>query len=130
VRTAAEDFMKDRDDLRLVVVPVFFGFGVIWRRNAPWAERIAELLDPWDRNPVLERLEGNRVHHLAQGHVRVSEIWALRERLARQEAVLRRLTESSAFSVAEKLSRLRVRARVAPDQSVVSKEEIRRALED
>ena len=39
------------------------------------------------------------------------------ERQARQEALLRRLLESSAFAVAERLSRLRVRAGIATAQS-------------
>ncbi len=52
-----------------------------------------------------------------------------RSERARQERVLRRMLESSAFAVAERLSRLRVRARIAPAQSVISKDEIRRALE-
>jgi hypothetical protein len=130
VLTAAEDFVAEREGLRLVVVPVFFGFGAVWHRDASWAAVVAEMLDRWDRNPVLERLEDNRVHHLAQGHSRLTEIWEARERLARQEAVLRRLLESSAFAVAERLSRIRASAGVATDQSVVSKDEIRRALGD
>ena len=40
------------------------------------------------------------------------------------------MLESSAFAVAERLSRLRVRAGIAPAQSVISKDEIRRALGD
>ena len=44
--------------------------------------------------------------------------------------MLQRLLDSSAFSVAERLSRLRARAGVATEQSVVSKEEIRGALEE
>ena len=91
---------------------------------------MARILDPWDRHPILERLEANRVHHLAQGHAWLVELWEEREKRARQEAVLRRLLESSAFSVAERLSRLRKRAGVATGQAVVSKNEVRRALED
>ena len=49
---------------------------------------------------------------------------------SRQEAVLRRMLESSAFAVAERLSKLRIRAGIAPAQSVVSKDEIRGALEN
>jgi hypothetical protein len=107
---------------------VFFGFGVVWHEDAPYNAALAQLLDPWDRNPILERLEANRVLHLAQAHSRLAELWAAQERAARQERVLRRMLESSAFAVAERLSRLRVRARVAPAQSVISKDEIRRAL--
>jgi hypothetical protein len=130
VLTAIEDFVERREGLRLVVVPVFFGFGVLWHLDAPYSDALAEILDPWDRNTLIERLEGNRVHHIAQGHAYQVEIWALRERVARQEAVMRRLLESSAFSAAERLSRLRQRAGIATEQSVISKDEIRRALED
>jgi hypothetical protein len=128
VLTAVEDFVAAREGVRLAVVPVFFGFGVAWHRGAPWSDEVARILDPFDRNPILERLEANRVLHLAQSHARLAESWRAGERLARHEAVLRRLLESSAFSVAERLSRLRARAGIAPAQSVVSKDEIRRAL--
>jgi hypothetical protein len=130
VLTAVEDFVSQREDLRLVVVPAFFGFGAVWHRDAPWAQALAEILDPWDGNPVLRRLEENRVYHLALSHARQAEVWRLEQRLARQEGILRRLVESSAFAVAERLSRLRVRAGIAPAQSVISKDEIRTTLRD
>ena len=44
---------------------------------------------------------------------------------SRQQAVLERLLDSSAFGVAERLSRLRARVGIARQQSVVSKDEIR-----
>lgn len=130
VLTAVEDFVAGREDLRLVVVPAFFGFGVVWRTDAPYAQELAGILDVFDRHPVLERLEANRVHHLALGHTRLVEIWQGQERQARMEALLRRLLVSRAFGVVERLSRLRDRAGVATDQSVISKQEIRRALGD
>ena len=120
VLTAVEDFVGSRDDLRLAVVPAFFGFGVLWSRSAPWADEVEEIVGPFDRNPLLERLEANRVHHLAS-------VWVSQTREGRQRGVLERLLESSAFAVAERLSRLRVKAGVAPAQSVTSKDEISRA---
>jgi hypothetical protein len=123
VLTAVEDFVSGRERLRLAVVPVFFGFGVVWHLDSPWSDALAGILDPWDRNPVLERLEANRVHHIA-------EAFALRQRVLRQEPLLRRMLESSAFGIAERLSRLRVRAGIAPAQSVISRAEVRRALGD
>jgi methyltransferase family protein len=130
VLTAVEDFVAQHDGLRLAIVPAFFGFGVAWREDAPWAGELAAALALWDGNPLLERLEANRVHHLAASHVHLTEANMLRERLARQEALLRRLLDSSAFGVAERLSRLRVRAGVAAEHSAVSKEDIRRVLSD
>ncbi len=70
VLTAIEDFVASREELRLVVVPAFFGFGAVWHRAAPYDDELRRILDPWDRNPILERLEASRVHHLATAHVR------------------------------------------------------------
>jgi hypothetical protein len=129
VLTAVEDFVAGRDGLRLAVVPAFFGLGVVWRTDAPWAAAVAEALDPWDGNPLLARLEANRVFHLAESHLRLVEAAQAREQAARREAVLRRLVNSSAFAVAERLSRLRHRVGIARDQPIVSRDEVRRALD-
>ncbi len=123
VLTAVEDFLSQRKAMRLAVVPAFFGLGVAWDQNAPWAEAVSAVIGPWDRNPVLARLEQNRVFHLAEQHVQVV-------RNARQQAVLTRLLGSSAFGLAERLSRLRDRAGIATGATVVSKEEVRRVLAD
>lgn len=130
VLTAIEDFMAERDQLELVLVPAFFGFGAVWHRDAPWASGVAEILEPLDQDPLLGRLEENRVAHIAAEHALRVELWDQQARQARQEQVLRRILQSSAFTVAEALSKLRVRARIAAGQSVISRAEIRRALEE
>jgi hypothetical protein len=128
VLTAVEDFVDAHEDLRLAVVPAFFGLGVVWHRGAPYAGSVAEVLDGWDRNPLLERLEANRVLHLASSHFQMVQAARAGERAARQEAVLRRLLDSSAFAIAERLSRARHRAGIGTEHAVVSKDDIRRAL--
>jgi hypothetical protein len=130
VLTAIEDFVASRELVRLCVVPAFFGLGVAWHTDKPWSDELAAVLDPFDRHPVLERLEANRVAQLARGYSRQVEIWELQRRLARQQAVLQRLLDSSAFGVAERLSRLRAGAGIATEQSVVSKDEIRSVIND
>ena len=130
VLTAVEDFVAARDGLRLAVVPAFFGLGVVWHRDAPCAEAVADLVEPWDRNPLLERLEANRVLHLAASHFHMVDAARMLERNRRQEALLRRLLESSAFSLAERFSRLRQGLGIAAGQSVISKEAVRRVLDD
>jgi hypothetical protein len=130
VLAAVEDFVAECDALRLVVVPAFFGFGAVWHRDAPWADHVARVLDPWDRNSLLARLEENRIHHIAQEHALRVELWDARERQARLEALLGRMLDSSAVAVAEQLSWLRVKAGVATEQSMISKQEIRRALNE
>ena len=129
VLTAVEDFLAAHEDLRLVVVPAFFGLGALWHRGATWAPDVERILGPWDRHPILERLEANRLQHLSERHALAVEHWKLQDKLSRQEAVLRRLLHSSAFSVAERLSRLRVRAGIATHEGSVGKDQIRRALE-
>jgi Methyltransferase domain len=130
VLTAIEDFIGEREDLVLAVVPAFFGFGAVWHREAPYADALADLLAPYDRNPLLERLEANRALHLASSHYHLTELNALRERVAKQEVLLRRLLESSAFSLAERLSKLRLRLGIGVTQSALSKEDVRRVLDD
>jgi Methyltransferase domain len=109
VLTALEDFLERRGDLRFAVLSPFFGFAVAWHRDAPWAGSIEAFLEPWDRHPVLERLEANRLYHLAIGHARAQKLrWAtdqleaereknreLREQLEEREAELERLRSKS-----------------------------------
>ena len=47
VLTAVEDFVADHEQLRLVVIPVFFGVGVVWPLDTPWSGALGTLLDPW-----------------------------------------------------------------------------------
>jgi hypothetical protein len=124
VLTAAEDFVAGREGLRLAVVPAFFGFGVIWETAVPWASHVEQIVRPWDRNPMLTRLEENRVHHLALAQTRLVELG----RTHAQEVVLRRLLNSRAFAVAEALSRLRSRVGIARGEEVVSRDDLREAL--
>jgi hypothetical protein len=128
VLSAAEDFVRTDSELRLVVVPAFFGLGAVWHRDAPWGRDVAAILEPWDRNPILTRLEENRLYQLADRHALRVELWETQQRLARHAALLDRLAGSSAFMVAERLSSLRVRLGVARWQNALSREEIRRTL--
>ena len=72
--TAIEDFMAEHDGLRLAVIPIFFGCGLLWPESAPWSDAVAEIVEPWDRNPILERVEKARVTQLVQRHSREQEI--------------------------------------------------------
>jgi hypothetical protein len=123
VLTAVEDFMAARGGLRLAVVPAFFGFGAVWEEDAPWAEELAAVLAPHDRHPVLERLEANRVHHLASAHHQMVHLALAWQRIERQQALLRKLLDSKTFAVAERLSTLRQRGKPA-----YSKAEVRELL--
>src|SRR4051812_7404211 len=128
VLTAVEDFVDARGGVRLAIVPAFFGLGVVWRTDAPWADAVADVLEPWDGNPLLARLEANRVFHLAEAHHQLVRAALAQQQTDAQRAVLQRLLDSSAFGVAERLSRLRHRLGIGREHPVVSKDELRRAL--
>jgi hypothetical protein len=123
VLTAVEDFVAEREGLKLAIVPAFFGFGVVWEHSAPWAADLANVLAPYDRHPVLERLEANRVYHLASVHYQMVHLALAWQRIERQEAFLRKLLVSKTFSVAERLSKLR-----QGGEPAFSKDEVRRVL--
>ncbi len=130
VLTAVEDFVAGDPDLRLVVVPAFFGFGAVWNTGSPWASRVQEILQPWDRHPLLERMEKNRIRHIAEGFALQTALWQARERQSRRDALLQRLLRSSAFGLAEHLSDLRTRVGIAPGDASVSREQIRSLLSE
>lgn len=160
--TALEDFVDAHEGLRLATVPAFFGFGVLWHSGTPWAGAVAAFMEPWDRNPLLERLEENRVAQIAdrsrdlvraqkvneelearsrgQGdklrekeqelHERAAKMRELDARVRKQQqvvteqsALLRRMLDSRAFGVAERLSRLR-----RGGQPAFSRDEVKRVL--
>jgi hypothetical protein len=114
VLTAVEDFIGERRDLRLAVVPAFFGLGVLWSTNAPWAAEVERVLAPWDASPMLARLEELRLAQIVDA-----------VRLDRQQEVLRALLGSRAFRLAERIARLRGGA-----ETPISRERVRRALEE
>lgn len=125
VLTAIEDFIDSRPGLTLAVVPVFFGFGLLWESEAPWAGKVADLIAPFDRNPVLERVEANRVAHLVRGHVDAHDIRELNRRLARQEELLARMLQSSALGIAERISRVRQKG-----NPIFTRQEIQDVIDD
>jgi hypothetical protein len=100
VLTAVEDFVAAQDGrLELAIVPSFYGVGVVWERSAPYAERIAELLAPFDRNPLIARLERNRVLHLASSQVQLHRALVAEERLHKIDPLLVAMLNSRALDV-------------------------------
>ena len=67
VLTAVEDFLKLADTeerpLYYVHVPAVFGLGVIFDADAPWSQALAEFLLPFHANPLIARLEENRLRN-------------------------------------------------------------------
>jgi hypothetical protein len=125
VLTAIEDFADERPDLRLAIIPAFFGLGFLWSRDAPYADALAELLDPWDRNPLLERLEANRVLHLASSHVHMVQAGQWQHRDWRKSELLKKLLQSKTFAIGQLISRLR-----QGGEPAYSKAEVRELLDE
>jgi hypothetical protein len=107
VLTALEDFVADHDELAHAIVPAFYGLGVLWAKDASYADEVARIVEPWDRNPVVARLERNRALHLASSQVQLA--WALdaEERFAGAVKLLDRMLHSRAFAAAELFLRVR-----------------------
>jgi hypothetical protein len=113
ILTAVEDFLEGHDDLVFARVPAFFGFGVIWHREAPWADAVAAAVAPWDNNPVLERLERNRILHMVERYRMTRRLERAVDSSEEADEVLRALAGSRALGVAEQISRLHGRGRPA-----------------
>ena len=127
--TAVEDFVSGRDDLRLAIVPAFFGLGVIWETDGPHADALARLLDPWDRNPLVQRMEDNRVLHLANTHVQMILAQEAQQRVADQDLQLQRQQQIlSAMRASRVLRAAALVLRLRGSEPVFSERELRRAM--
>ena len=89
VLTAVEGFLAEHPELDMHIVPCVFGLAVIYARDSAPAPGLAELLDAYAGNPLLQRLEQNRVAlylHVLElqgalgGLERAVEHWQLRTR--------------------------------------------------
>jgi hypothetical protein len=107
VLTAIDDYLADQTGLRFARVPQFFGLGIIWSEGAPWAGDIAALLAPLDSNPVLERAEEKRIEHLVAEFRLMQQIDAMRSQDYELQYLLSTMLQSSAFTLAERVSRLK-----------------------
>jgi hypothetical protein len=118
--TALEDFVGGRDGLRLAIVPAFFGFGALWHTDAPWADAVARLLDPFDRNPLIERLEANRVSQIVERSRDLVRARRVNDELTeRSKAQGDRLREKEQ-EIRERADRMReLDARLRPQQAVL-----------
>ncbi|KEO89264.1 hypothetical protein EH31_14655 [Erythrobacter longus] len=67
VLTAVEDFLKEADTderpLFYVHVPAVLGLGIIFDAEAQWSGAVAEFLLPFHANPLIARLEENRLRN-------------------------------------------------------------------
>jgi hypothetical protein len=130
VLTAVEDFISTHEWLRLAVVPAFFGLGVIWDTTSSHHDALTKVVSTCDRNPLLQRMEGNRVLHLANTHVQMilaqeaQQRAAARDRqLQRQRELLERMLGSRVLRAAELVLRPR------QSEPVFSRRQLRRAID-
>lgn len=67
VLTAVEDFLRESDSddrpLMYVHVPAVLGLGIVFDANAPWSEALAQFLLPYHANPLIARIEENRLRN-------------------------------------------------------------------
>ena len=113
VRTAVEDFVADHGELRFIHVPMIFGLGIVYSGEAPYAGAIEEILCPFDRNPMLERLERNRVElylKLIEQQDAVSKLGLRQGRLLAEYDRSLTAAEAEAAALRAEVVRLRERA--------------------
>lgn len=79
VLTAIEDVLAEREGLELIIVAPVYGVGFVFPSGAPWAAAVREVLAPYTRLELLERLEDNRVSLYLQ-------VIELQDRLQRLDA--------------------------------------------
>lgn len=67
VLTAVEDFLRETDSderpLMYVHVPAVLGLGIVFDAAASWSEALAEFLLPYHANPLIARIEENRLRN-------------------------------------------------------------------
>jgi Methyltransferase domain len=89
VLTAVEDFLAEHPAFDVRVVPCVFGLAVVYARDSAPAAALSALLDAYADNPLLDRLERNRVtlylqvlklQEMLAGLERTAEHWKLRTR--------------------------------------------------
>jgi hypothetical protein len=122
VLTAVEDFVEGHEGVRLAVVPAFFGLGVLWHGERPWSADLARVVERLDGDPLLRRLEENRVMRQVQWARCVRARGSEEQKMRGQEALLRALLQSRSFAWVERLSGIR------GGRSPLSRERIRGVL--
>jgi len=88
VLTAVEDFMAVTPGYELILVPAIFGLGLLIPADHPQKKDLHAILEPYDRNPLLAKLEANRIENYL-------EVIRLQDELARS---LSKTTENQAKS--------------------------------
>ncbi len=61
VQTAVDDFLAKDPRYGYFVVPVIFGLGILYPTNARYAGRLKSFVGPLHDNPILRRIESNRL---------------------------------------------------------------------
>lgn len=91
VMTAVDDFRASHDGHRFVRVPSVFGLGFLFHENAPYARELDEVLAWCDENPLLARLEANRIDLYLRVHEALRDLDAVVQQRDEAIAVLESL---------------------------------------
>jgi hypothetical protein len=130
VLTAVEGFVSSHEGLRLAIIPAFYGLGVVWDTAGPHDAALTQVLSSWDRNPLLQRMEDNRVLHLANTHVQLILAQEAQQRVAEQDRQLQRQRELLVRMLDSRVLRIAELAlRPRRSRPVFSRRQIKRAIE-
>jgi hypothetical protein len=130
VLTAVEDFVAAQGHLRLAIVPAFYGLGVVWDTTGPHDVALSRFLSTWDRDPLLQRIEDNRVLHLANEHVQMILAQEAQQRVAAQDRQLQRQRELLERMLGSRVLRAAELAlRLCRSEPVFSRRQIQQAID-
>ncbi|MGH9076828.1 MAG: class I SAM-dependent methyltransferase [Acidimicrobiales bacterium] len=121
VATAVEDFLASHPGYRTIYLPCIFGLALMFPSEAPWAAELAAALAAYDDNPLLVRLESNRI-------LLYLMVIDLQDRLERQRG-LTATVEASLVSAADLARTERDVARQEARLAMAERDAARRDLE-
>lgn len=102
VWTAVEDFLSARPGYKKITIPCIFGLAVLYPAGAEWAEALERALAHYDEEPMLARMEANRLRLYI-------EVLALNDSLEKE----RRRAATAESRLGQEVDELRLRAAVA-----------------
>lgn len=113
VRTALEDFLAGHPGWVVRHVPCVFGLCVVFPEDAPWSAELGDFLDCYHENPMLVRLETNRIDLYLKVLELQDQLAALRlhyEGLSTERDTQLRATETAMFLAQQEARTARVDA--------------------
>lgn len=125
VCTALEDFLGAHPEYRAMALPCIFGLALVFPSDAPWAAKLDAVAARYDGDPLLARMESNRIRLYLEVLRLNDDLSAERRTRAALVAGLEQRIDGlmTSISIAEELAR---RERMSRERAEAELEEHRR----